>query len=69
MSLRRLAMGPKEISDDGAGGASDLRLLQMPMEPSVDAERMRDEGSWTARESTLPLCPYNSSVGFRSAEK
>lgn len=69
MSLRRLAMGLEEISDDGAGGASDLRLLQTPIEPSMDAERMRDEGLWIARDSTLPLCPYNSSVGLRSAEK
>lgn len=69
MSLRRLAVGPEENSDDDAGGASDLRLLQMPIEPSIDAERMRDEGLWTARDSTLPLCPYNSRVGFTSAVK
>jgi hypothetical protein len=56
-SLRRLAVGPEEMSCDGAGGASDLRLLQRQIEPSVDAERMRDEGPWTARDSTLLLCP------------
>ena len=54
-SLRRLAMGLEEITDDGAGGASDLRLLQIPIEPSVDAERICDEGAWTASDSTLPL--------------
>jgi hypothetical protein len=69
VSLRRLAVGPEEISDDGASGASDLLLLQIPIEPSVDAERMRDEGPWTASASTLPLCPYSSRVGFKSAEK
>jgi hypothetical protein len=57
VSLRRLAVGPEETSDDGAGGASDFRQLQMPTEPSVDAERMRDDGPWTASDSTLPLCP------------
>lgn len=57
------------MRDDGADGASDLRLLQMPTKPSVDAERMRDEWPWTARDSTLPLCPYSSSDSFRSAEK
>lgn len=69
VSLRRLALGPEDISDEGAGGASDFRLLQKPIEPSTDAERMRDEGPWTASDSTLPLCPYISSVGFNSAEK
>jgi hypothetical protein len=50
-------VGPEATSEDGTGGASDFRLLQMPIEPSVDAERMRDDGPWTASDSTLPLCP------------
>jgi hypothetical protein len=45
VSLRRLAVGPDEINDVGAAGASDLRVLQRPIDPSMEAESIREEGA------------------------
>jgi len=60
-----LRVGRREV---GASGASVLRLDQMPIEPSAEADSMRREGAWTARERMGPRWPYSSKVGFNSAE-
>jgi hypothetical protein len=70
VSFLRLAEGrEEEIRVVGAAGEADLDVVQSPMEPSVEAERMREEGACTARESMLPVWPYSSRMGFRSPEK
>ena len=58
-SLRRLELRVLFCgrSDAGAVGASDFLLDQIPTEWSAEAERMRDEGLWTAVESMLALWP------------
>ena len=60
-SLRRLFEAGRE--DSGAGGASLFLVLQSPIVWSADAERMREEGAWTAMLSTDALCPQSSSNG------
>ncbi len=43
--------------DAGTDGASDFLVDQRPREWSVEAERMRLEGAWTAMESMEALWP------------
>ena len=50
-SLRRLEDG-KGRRLDGADGAADFDVDQIPTVWSADAVRMREEGVWTARRST-----------------
>ena len=60
-SLRRLELvflgldvGRRE---NGAAGASDLRVDHRPTVWSAEAERTREEGAWVARSSILALWP------------
>lgn len=59
----------ERIRDAGAEGASDFLVDHTPREWSAEAERMRLEGAWTARESIEALWPKSSRWGFREAEK
>lgn len=43
--------------EGGASGPEDLDVLQRPMVPSAEAERMRLDGAWTARQSTEARWP------------
>lgn len=62
-SLRRLFDDGRRFS--GAAGAPDLLVDQRPMVWSAEAERMRELGAWTARESTEALWPNSSSDGVK----
>jgi hypothetical protein len=55
VSFRLLAVAPEEMSEDCTGGPSDLWELHSPTEPSVDADKILEDGLCTARESILPL--------------
>ncbi len=57
------------IRDAGAEGASDFLVDQRPREWSAEAERIRLEGAWTARESMEALWPKSSRWGVSEAEK
>ena len=67
--FRRFAVGPEVRSDAEAAGAEFLSVVHKPIAPSADAERILFEGPWTSIESMLPLWPYSSRIGFKSAEK
>jgi hypothetical protein len=67
--FRRFAVGPEVRSDAEAAGAEFLSVVHKPIVPSADAERILFEGPWTSIESMLPLWPYSSRIGFKSAEK
>ena len=58
-TFRRLELRDVEIGrrDAGAEGASDFLVDQSAREWSADAERIRLEGAWTARESIVDLWP------------
>lgn len=58
-TFRRLVLWDvaEGIRDAGASAASDFLVDQKPTEWSAEAERIRLEGWWTARESMLALWP------------
>ena len=49
----------------GAGGASALVLVQRPTVWSDEAEMMRNDGAWTAKEFMPDVWPYSSRAGVR----
>jgi hypothetical protein len=67
--FRRLAVRLDVRSASDAAGAEFLTVVHKPIVPSAEAESIRFEGPWTFIESTLPLWPYSSRIGFKSAEK
>ena len=54
LSLRRLE-GALGMRCSGADGAEDFWVVQRPTVWSLEAERMREDGAWTAMESMLDL--------------
>ena len=58
-TFRRFALRAVELGrrDEGAEGASDFLVDQRPRVWSAEAERIRLEGPWMARQSILDLWP------------
>lgn len=62
-----------ELSADGrrvagAVGIDAASVDQIPIFPSAPADKMRFDGPWTAIECMSFSCPYNTNVGFNSAD-